>query len=530
MLSFYVAIVAAALLSIYRFVLQPLLFDVRAKIPGPKLFALTKWRLAFEDWRGERTRTIHKLHDRYGPVVRIGPNEVHFNSLSALQKIYGAGSGYERTSFYSMFDVYGRPNLFTFHSSKEHGARKKLLANIYSKSTILQPATSGMVEQRVQEYLDLIEGTRSKPIEMFSTLHYFSIDSIANFVYDAKQGGTTAVAGSSVDRRLLNDILDPARRSLSVFAIHFPLFTKWLYTRTNTMERLLRPLLPMQKPATYTGIRQHALKAFNDAKRSRQDSNQHSERPTVIRELLAQAEKAGLGDLDIASECADHLLAGIDTTADTLLFLFWALSQPKHQAIQEKLAAEVASARIHRTRGLVEASDKLPYLDAVIKETLRLYAPLPAAEPRMLPATDSTIDGYHIPAGTIVNMSPYSLHRDLEVFPEPLTFDPERWLTGDVQTRNRHFWAFSSGGRMCIGKHLAMAEMTSLVTAVYSRYTTALAPGFENKSPAITSRMELFYDETEPHHVVCLHIPPRDAHMLMVLTSITGARMSARVH
>jgi cytochrome P450 len=77
---------------------------------------------------------------------------------------------------------------------------------------------------------------------------------------------------------------------------------------------------------------------------------------------------------------------------------------------------------------------------------------LPASEPRSI-NTPCSIDGHTIPAGTVVNMSPYSLHRNAEVFPDPLKFDPDRWLgqTEQVALMNRWFWAFSSGGRMCIG-------------------------------------------------------------------------------
>ncbi|KAK6436934.1 hypothetical protein LTR95_006867 [Oleoguttula sp. CCFEE 5521] len=255
-------------------------------------------------------------------------------------------------------------------------------------------------------------------------------------------------------------------------------------------------MLPMQKPSTYTGIRAHALQAFHRS-RNAADKSAGGEQ-TVISELF---KHTNLQDLDVASECADHLLAGIDTTADTLMFMFWALSLPKHKLIQQRLVTEVKDMQLtsdSSTTNLVEASDKLPYLDAVIKESLRLYAPLPASEPRRLPMRDTEIDGYTVPAGTVVAMAPYSLHRNSEVFESPLEFRPERWLEADVSAQNRWFWAFSSGGRMCIGKHLAMAEMTSLTAAVYRRYRTAIAPGFEGKSPAITSRVEVFYDLTQP--------------------------------
>src|ERR1700759_937169 len=81
----------------HKFIFEPLFLSPLSRIPGPKLFAWTKWRLAYEEWRGTRTIKINELHQKYGPVVRIGPSEISFNSLSALKMIYGAGSGFERT-------------------------------------------------------------------------------------------------------------------------------------------------------------------------------------------------------------------------------------------------------------------------------------------------------------------------------------------------------------------------------------------------------------------------------------------------
>lgn len=162
----------------------------------------------------------------------------------------------------------------------------------------------------------------------------------------------------------------------------------------------------------------------------------------------------GLDDMEVASECADHFLAGIDTTSDTLMFLVWSLSQPKNKAFQEKLRDDVLGlgGESLNEHGLpkVEASDRCTYLAAVIKETLRLYAPLPSFEPRS-GSVDSVIDGYSIPAGTVVGMAPYTLHRNPEVFKDPFTFNPDRWLAVDTTEMNRWFWAFSSGGRMCVG-------------------------------------------------------------------------------
>jgi Cytochrome P450 len=471
------------------------------KIPGPKLYAITRLRLALDAWNARSIARVHQLHLKYGPVVRIGPNDVSFNSLSALRIIYGAGSGFERTSFYQMFDVYGRPNLFTFASGKDHRERKKLISHVYANQTVLGVDFTPMVQEKVEGFLRMLEREPENASELFTSLHYFSIDNISEFVYGPDHGGTSALSGSTYCRSLLDDILNPARRRLAWYAVHFPSYTKWITTRSGLMERVLdiAGLIPMKKPFVYSGIREHALKAFYSFKAASVETQTKLAESTVIGRLMRCRKEQGLSDMDIASECADHLLAGIDTTADSLMFLFWVLSLPQNRRYQEKLREELSHISAN-SQGIPLPKDlaQRPYVNAVLKESLRLYSPLPAFEPRSCPV-DTVIDGYTIPAGTIVGMSPYCLHRDANVFPDPLTFRPERWLTEagtlipESDPRNKFFWAFSSGARMCIGMHLANAEMLTLVSAVYKKYKTiARNP---DTSPGITSRFEIFYDE-----------------------------------
>lgn len=430
-------------------------FSPLAKIPGPKSYALTRARLAYEDYAGRRTRKINALHRKYGPAVRVGPNEVSFNSTSALRTIYGAGSGFERTSFYSMFEAYGRKNMFSFHSVKEHGERKKMFAHAYAKSAILKPDTASMVENKVKLYLELLErGGRTH--EIFSSLHYFAIDNITEFLY-GKFGKTACLEGVGKDRALIGDIMDIARRKLSWYTVHFPNFTRWLYSQTGISGCIARQFYPMKLPTTYTGIRLYAMKACQEFSRAPSDAKANE--TSVISKLWKHhhtEKENGIDDLDIAAECADHLLAGIDTTSDTLMFTIWSLSRPEHREFQQKLIDEVRNIPEDslNENGIpkAEVTDRLTYVDAVIKESLRLYAPLPGTEPRSL-GKPATIDGYTIPPRTVVSISPYALHRNPEVFKDPLKFNPDRWLDNsqDAVEMKKWFWAFSSGGRMCIG-------------------------------------------------------------------------------
>lgn len=160
-----------------------------------------------------------------------------------------------------------------------------------------------------------------------------------------------------------------------------------------------------------------------------------------------QSKSASLLTIQMAAECMDHMAAGIDTTGDGLCFLMHELSLARSQHLQQRLSREL----LHNPHAKL---DDLPYLDAVVKEGLRLFPPIPMSLPRYVPPGGRRISGYDVPAGEIVSCQAFSLHRiDHSLFPEPDSYVPERWLEGeDLAARNRQFFAFSSGGRGCIGK------------------------------------------------------------------------------
>lgn len=160
-----------------------------------------------------------------------------------------------------------------------------------------------------------------------------------------------------------------------------------------------------------------------------------------------QNTKDSFQQIQIAAECMDHLAAGIDTTGDALCLLMYQLSLPESFEVQDRLIEEVS---LNKDRPF----DELPYLDAVIKEGLRRFPPIPMSQPRYAPAGGRTIDGYFVPAGTIVSCQAWSVHQlNEDVFVRGDTFLPERWLDSEaVLEMNRLFFSFGAGGRGCTGR------------------------------------------------------------------------------
>lgn len=151
--------------------------------------------------------------------------------------------------------------------------------------------------------------------------------------------------------------------------------------------------------------------------------------------------------IQVAAECMNHLAAGIDTTGDALCFLIHQLSLPGSYPTQEKLIAELSSNKD-------KALNDLPYLEAVIKEGLRCFPPIPMSQPRYVPNGGRTINGYFIPGRTIVSCQAWSVHQlNPDIFDQGDQFIPERWLDSEVTPKmNRLFFSFGAGGRSCTGR------------------------------------------------------------------------------
>ena len=137
---------------------------------------------------------------------------------------------------------------------------------------------------------------------------------------------------------------------------------------------------------------------------------------TIFSRMLRSYEKSDttISSDDIAHEAFNFTVGGTDTTSMTLTYLTWAVLRTPH--VQEKLQQELSRLPEKWTSKDLEP---LPYLNAVIEETLRLYNGVPGSLPRAVPSGGRTVGGYFIPEGLIVSTQSYSIHRDPEIFANP---------------------------------------------------------------------------------------------------------------
>lgn len=182
---------------------------------------------------------------------------------------------------------------------------------------------------------------------------------------------------------------------------------------------------------------------------------------------------AGLTDDELRDELVTLLVAGHETTATSLAWAFrWVLDTPE---VRARLEAEIAgAAREGGAAGLTpERIAKLEYLDAVVRETLRLQPVVPVVG-RVL-EKPVTVGDYDLPAGVAVVCSIYSAQRRASSYPSPRRFDPERFFR--TKPSPYEFFPFGGGIRRCIGMAFALYEMKMVIATVMSRANLQLAGG-----------------------------------------------------
>jgi cytochrome P450 len=190
--------------------------------------------------------------------------------------------------------------------------------------------------------------------------------------------------------------------------------------------------------------------------------------------LSARYEDTGepMSREQIRDELRTLLIAGTETTATTLSWLCHELG--RHPEIQDRLRTEIRTVLGDRPITMADLP-KLEYLDRVLNETLRRHNPIWLMVRKANTAVD--LGGVTIEPGAEVIYSLATLLRDPALFPDPLRFDPDRWLTADPAVTRAAFIPFSTGNHKCIGDTFAWTEMAVAIATIVARWQLSPVPG-----------------------------------------------------
>jgi cytochrome P450 len=188
----------------------------------------------------------------------------------------------------------------------------------------------------------------------------------------------------------------------------------------------------------------------------------------------------GMNDRQIRDEAVTLFNAGHDSSAAALAWLWYLVG--KYPEVAQRLHAEGAQLLAGRTPTYADVA-QLPYTEAVVKETMRLYPPTWAAFPRE-PLTEVTLGGQNLRPGEWVYIAPWGTQRDPRFFPNPLKFDPGRFLPDRIGEIPQYgYIPFGGGPHICIGLNFAMMEMVLIVQTILQQFEVQMSEGAPEAIP-----------------------------------------------
>lgn len=421
---------------LYTLVVFPLFISPLRHVPGPYLNRVSVipriWAQATFQW----VRRVHRLHQHYGDVVVVAPNEISFNGSRYVGDFYTKNM--PKLAYYANFKLYGHDNLFSTLDNDAHLLHKKVLRTSYSKSLLAcNSATKNVIISQVRRLVLQVEKTSVRALD------------------PDWLNATLAANSHGKGHNLDGQWLQPRKKNMGIDvyllfgAMSMDAVTAFELGDQNGTNMLEHPdqrtalvqyreqaecvfwtsLLPAKLPllvnlAPELAIENWLVNLFENTSLDR-----------IANSTMANLFRSGYRGLSAYSFISDNIIAGHETTAFLLTYVCYELSRPVHNHRQSALRAELRNV-FGEPRSDADVLDdlrqidRLPYLDAVLQENFRVHTSGPGFLPRSTPETyeiDIANRKVAIPPGTVVSCQQHLLHRIPEIFPLPDLWIPERW-------------------------------------------------------------------------------------------------------
>ncbi|KAK8868212.1 cytochrome P450 [Apiospora arundinis] len=448
--------------SIYNGLFHPL-----AHFPGPlshrvsnipRTVYLVSGRLAFH---------VSNLHAKYGPVVRISPNELAFCEPQAWQDIYGRRQpGREEFSkylgFYRPVERKGPASIISASRHDHTLIRRQLSPGFSDRSLRSQEPIIGvyvdLLVQRLREHGGAGDGTAA--LNMREWLNWTTFDIIGDLGFGSPFG---CLESSDYHPWVLT-----MARNIKISTYMQALYelggiqlVTWI-----TKSGLWKSRSEQKKRVSETLVRRIELK---------------TDRPDLIQGLLRKQDDLTFEQISVTASTL--IFAGSETTATLLSGALFLLDRNRDKLAI--LTKEIRTTFYKDSEITLSSVSCLSYMLACLNECLRMYPPVAGGLPRVVPAGGATVAGRFVPEGAVVGVWQWAINHDERFWTDPWEFHPERFLPheGDSRYRNDVLDAmqpFSTGPRNCIGKNLAYAEMRFILAKIIFNFDLRLADDSED--------------------------------------------------
>jgi cytochrome P450 len=443
-------------------------FSPISHIPGPLLASFSRWWHLRQIWRGDQQIQIARMHEKHGPYVRIAHDEVSIVHPDVVKKLLIAPL--HKADWYKIFVL---PDYRVLAPLAVATPKDKIQLNKHFRPGF-DHAHILRIEQHMDDVLLKLFGQIGRAAEERRALRlgeffsYAAYDVTGEVTFSRNFGFTEK--GEDIGGAVATN------EQMEMFFTILGYFRWFSYLICNPLTTWLEIL-----PLGYMGaISKAALEERRKNPDARFDIAAH-----WFRALEEYGPSTVWNEARILAAAISNLGAGSDTVSCALQsFTYHMIRTP---GCWEKARAEIDAAQA--SQGLCrdavvnfEDASKLPYLQAALKEALRIFAPVPMGLPRVAPKGGVTFDdGKHFPEGTVLSVSPYALMTSKAIFgPDADKFRPERWLEcspEELALMDRSFCPWGGGWGVCPGQNIARIQMSKVaVSHMPARSSTQHSP------------------------------------------------------
>ncbi|EPS45669.1 hypothetical protein H072_339 [Dactylellina haptotyla CBS 200.50] len=405
-----------------------------------------------------------------GPIIRVSSNEVHINDIDTYNQIFKVATKFPKTAFYysSPSTKHSLLDLRDFHAVH---LRRSALQPYFSKQSVRK--LEGLIQTKINMFL--IRLSEGNVVNLSRGFRCLTCDVITTYSYEKCFEALSHPTFSPDWLIALEDLISTAQLTVSLPGLVIAM--QWIFQNLIGRENA-KNISP--NVANAMEFEEHCRAAV--LKQQERWNAGERDLVTIFGQLFCGNEKNGRKAATQDELAGDALLtvaAGMDTTGHTLTVATYNLV--KYPEIQRELLKELMTVMPHPTSEVKEeVLDRLPFLQACLKESLRFSHGVSNPLARDVPQTGADILGYNLPPGTITMNSHYVYHTNPTIFPDPLRWNPERWLGPDekVKEMENYFMPFSRGARICIGLNLAKAELLLTLARLIRRFEITYSKDF----------------------------------------------------
>ncbi|KAH7304651.1 cytochrome P450 [Rhexocercosporidium sp. MPI-PUGE-AT-0058] len=425
--------------------------------PGPFLAKISDIPVTLACRRASRSAWVAKQHDLYGPVVRIAPNHISINKPEAVGQIYGHKMGFTKGRFYQAFHQV-EPVLFNTTDLSIHQRKKKYISPAFSARNLqeFEPHMNPNIATLAAHCQEVAK--RSRMMDFCKWSNFLAFDIIGSYSFGTPFG----FLESGKDDLNLIHVVDTRGEVLNALG-HLPL---WL--RPYMRYFVFDPFWHRGLSAT------SALAAIGSAAEAKRRSESTSRKDLMSFLLNAKDPETGapLPRSEVVAEAISFIVGGSDTTSSTMTNFMDFVS--RQSDLQDRIYRELVEAfpgpLLDDWVAAENVAGKLPFLNATLKEVMRLRPTSSTGLERVVPVGGRTVAGVYLPGGSLVSVPTMMLHHNQDIYNMPKLFMPQRWLESNASELRDYFIPFSMGPRACVGRSFAWMEMLKTLATLFRRF------------------------------------------------------------